>query len=340
MDIPFTRHTLPNGLDVIVHEDHGTPIIAVNIWYHVGSKDEQPGLTGFAHLFEHLMFEGSEHHDDKYFAPLQEAGGQLNGSTNADRTNYWEVVPTGALELALWLESDRMGYLLPAVTEDKFATQREVVLNERRQIYENRPYGMASIVLPQALYPASHPYYWPTIGFPADLRAATLTQVHDFFQRYYHPGNASLAIAGDVGTDQAMRLAEAYFGGLPAGAPIERPDVPIPPTLQSRLLLEDRVELPRLYLAWQSPGVFADGDAELDLLAEILGAGKVSRLYRRLVYEHQLAVDVVAVQSSRQLGGTFQVVTTAAPGHHLAEIETHIYDEVARCATDGPTLDE
>jgi zinc protease len=340
MDIPFTRHTLPNGLDVIVHEDHGTPIVAVNIWYRVGSKNEQPGHTGFAHLFEHLMFEGSEHHDDKYFAPLQAAGGQLNGSTNADRTNYWEVVPTGALELALWLESDRMGYLLPAVTEEKFVTQRDVVLNERRQVYENRPYGMASIVLPQALYPSSHPYYWPTIGFPADLRAATLAQVHDFFQRYYHPGNASLAIAGDVSTDEAMRLAEEYFGGLPGGAPVNRLNVPIPATPESRLLLEDRVELPRLYLAWQSPGVFADGDADLDLLAEILGGGKVSRLYRRLVYEHRVAVDVVAVQSSRQLGGTFQVVTTAAPGHQLAEIETHIYDEVARCATDGPTLEE
>ncbi|MPY88438.1 MAG: insulinase family protein [Luteitalea sp.] len=340
MEIPFTHHTLPNGLDVIVHEDHGTPIVAVNIWYRVGSKNEQPGLTGLAHLFEHLMFEGSAHHDDKYFAPLQEAGGQINGSTTADRTNYWEVVPTGALELALWLESDRMGFLLPAVTEDKFKTQREVVLNERRQVYENRPYGMASIALSQALYPPTHPYHWPTIGVPADLYAATLAEVHDFFRRYYHPGNASLAIAGDVDTDEVLRLAEQYFGDLPGRDLVDQRHPPIPATPEARVLLEDRVELPRLYLAWQSPGFFAPGDAELDLLAEILGGGKISRLYRGLVYERRIAVDVVAVQSSRQLAGTFQVVATAAPGCDLAELEAHIREEIARCAREEPAVDE
>ena len=183
MHIDYTKVTLDNGLDVIIHEDHDLPIVAVNLWYHVGSKNERPGLTGFAHLFEHLMFEGSQHHDKGFFPPLQEAGASLNGSTNSDRTNYWEVVPTNALELALWLESDRMGYLVPALTEEKFATQREVVLNERRQNYENRPYGMAGMAMSAAVYPPDHPYHWPTIGFPPDLRAASLADVRGFFER-------------------------------------------------------------------------------------------------------------------------------------------------------------
>ena len=211
MQIPHTKRTLSNGLDVIVHEDHQLPMVAVNIWYHVGSKNERPGRTGFAHLFEHLMFEGSEHHDHGYFPPLQRAGGLLNGSTNADRTNYWEVVPTGALDLALWMESDRMGYLLPALSEKKFTNQRDVVLNERRQNYENRPYGLAGMALSSAMFPPDHPYHWPTIGSAEDLRAASLDQVREFFQTYYHPGNASLSLAGDIETEQAFELAETVF---------------------------------------------------------------------------------------------------------------------------------
>ena len=195
VNIPFTKHTLANGLDVLLHEDHSCPIVAVNIWYHVGSKNERPGHTGFAHLFEHLMFEGSEHHDSGFFQPLQAAGASLNGSTSADRTNYWEVVPTGALELALWMESDRMGYLLPALTQQKFSNQRDVVLNERRQNYENRPYGLASMAMLAALFPPEHPYHWSTIGEVADLQAAKLDEVHQFFRRYYHPANASIALA-------------------------------------------------------------------------------------------------------------------------------------------------
>ena len=216
-DPEATERTFGNGLDVIVHEDRHVPIVAVNIWYHVGSKNERPGRTGFAHLFEHLMFEGSEHHNKGYFPPLQQAGAQLNGSTNTDRTNYWEVVPTGALELALWMESDRMGYLLPALTEHKFNNQRDVVLNERRQNYENRPYGLAGIALSSAMYAPEHPYNWPTIGSAEDLRAATLDLVREFFQTYYHPANASLSLAGDIETEQAFELAEKYFGELPAG---------------------------------------------------------------------------------------------------------------------------
>ena len=217
MQISHQKQTLDNGLDVIVHKDRTCPIVAVNIWYHVGSKNEQPGRTGFAHLFEHLMFEGSEHHDRGYFHPLQEAGGALNGSTSADRTNYWEVVPTGALERALWMESDRMGFLLPALTPEKFETQRQVVLNERRQNYENRPYGMVPMVLMPALFAQGHPYRWLPIGEPADLEAASLDDVRRFFQVYYHPGNASLVLAGDVDVDRAFELARQYFGSLPVG---------------------------------------------------------------------------------------------------------------------------
>jgi len=215
--LPYAKRTLLNGLDVIVHEDHRVPIVAVNLWYHVGSKNERRGRTGFAHLFEHLMFEGSEHHNGGYFLPLQQAGALLNGSTNSDRTNYWEVVPTNALELALWMESDRMGYLLPALTRERFETQRGVVLNERRQTYENRPYGMALMALSAALFPPDHPYHWLTIGDVEDLRAMEFEDVRSFFRTYYHPANASLALAGDIETEHGFALAEAYFGDIPRG---------------------------------------------------------------------------------------------------------------------------
>jgi zinc protease len=338
MEIAFTRVTLDNGLDVIVHEDRDLPIVAVSVWYHVGSKNERPGRTGFAHLFEHLMFEGSAHHDHGYFAPLQEAGASLNGSTNADRTNYWEVVPTGALDRALWLESDRMGHLLPALTENKFATQRDVVLNERRQNYENRPYGLAGLALAAALYPPDHPYHWPTIGQTADVQAARLDDVQAFFARYYHPGNASVALAGDVSVEAGVDLVRQYFGDIAAGPAVARLDV-APPRLaaERRVLLEDGVEFPRLYLAWQSPAMFAPGDAELDLAADVLANGKTSRLYRRLVFEQRIALDVSAYQSSRELSGVFQVVATAAPGRTLAEVDAIVRAEVAALARGGPT---
>lgn len=341
MRLDFTKTTLSNGLDVIVHEDHDVPIVAVNVWYHVGSKNERPGRTGFAHLFEHLMFEGSQHHDQGYFAPLQEAGAALNGSTNADRTNYWEVVPVSALDLALWMESDRMGWLLPALTREKFETQRDVVLNERRQSYENRPYGLAQMAIAAALYPEGHPYRWMTIGEPDDLRAATLEDVQAFFARFYHPANASLALAGDVDASTALALAERYFGEIPAGPPVVRPDAPAARLPREvRLVLEDRVELPRLYLAWHSPALFADGDAELDLVSDLLGNGKTSRLYRTLVYERRLAVDVAAYQTSRELSGFFQIVATAAPGVSLGAIDGIVSAEVARLAAEGPTVAE
>jgi zinc protease len=340
MQIPFTQHTLANGLRVIIHEDRRLPMVAVNIWYHVGSKDERPGRTGFAHLFEHLMFEGSEHHNTGYFPPLQRAGALLNGSTNTDRTNYWEVVPTNAVDLALWMESDRMGYLLPAVTRERFETQRDVVLNERRQNYENRPYGLALMAVVAELFAPEHPYHWMTIGSSEDIQAMELEDVHTFFKSYYHPANASLALAGDIETERAFALAEHYFGEIPPG--------PSPPVIaasadigrEKRVMLEDRVELPRLYLAWHTPAIFADADADLDLVSDVLSSGKMSRLYRTLVYERRIAVDVSVHQSSRELGSFCLLTATAAPGHPLTGLLAAIDEEILRLASDGPTLME
>lgn len=337
MKIAHAKRTLANGLDVIVHEDHQLPMVAVNVWYHVGSKNERPGSTGFAHLFEHLMFEGSAHHDHGYFPPLQRAGGLLNGSTSTDRTNYWEVVPTGALDLALWMESDRMGYLLPALTDKKFDNQREVVINERRQNYENRPYGLAAVALSTAMFPADHPYHWPTIGFTADLRAASLDQVRDFFQTYYHPANASLSLAGDLETAQAFELAEKYFGGLAPGPAVTPVHATATLADSATLLLEDRVELPRVYLSWHSPAMFAHDDAELDVAADVLAHGKTSRLYKTLVYERRVATDVSAYQHSREMSGVFQMACTAAAGVSLSELEVAIRAAVAHLAADGVT---
>jgi len=340
VNIPSTQHTLDNGLDVLLHEDHACPIVAVNIWYHVGSKNEQPGRTGFAHLFEHLMFEGSQHHDHGFFQPLQGAGATLNGSTNADRTNYWEVVPAGALELALWMESDRMGYLLPALTDAKFTNQRDVVLNERRQNYENRPYGLAPMALLAALFPPHHPYHWTTIGDIADLQAAKLDEVRAFFRRYYHPANASIALAGDIDPEQALVLVDRYFGEIDPGEPVDPIHVDASMAGDSRIHFEDRVELPRLYLAWHTPAMFADGDADLDLATDLLANGKTSRLYRRLVFDERLATDVSASQNSREMMGYAQITATAAPSHTLAEIEPVILEEIARLAAEGPTDEE
>jgi zinc protease len=340
LSVPYTRTTLPNGLDVIVHEDRRMPLVAVNVWYHVGSKNERPGLTGLAHLFEHLMFEGSAHQPGGYFGPLQEAGASLNGSTSTDRTNYWELVPVGALRLALWMEADRMGWLLPALTQDRLDTQRGVVLNERRQSYENRPYGLAQFTMMSAMFPSLHPYHWPTIGEPADLEAATLGDVQAFFSRYYHPGNASLAIAGDVDTQAVLREVEELYGDIPAGELVPPVKAPAAAPVPRRMVMEDRVELARLYVAWPSAGLFAPGDAELDLVSDLMANGRTSRLYSRLIHDQRVAVELAAGQTSRELGGTFQIIASAAPGHTLDELEAAIHEEVARLAGEGPTVDE
>jgi zinc protease len=339
IDLPFSMRTLGNGLDVIVHEDHHVPIVAVNVWYHVGSKNERPGRTGFAHLFEHLMFEGSEHHNSGYFPPLQQAGALLNGSTNTDRTNYWEVVPTSALDRALWMESDRMGYLLPALTRERFENQRDVVLNERRQSYENRPYGMVMMAMSAALYPPDHPYSWMTIGSADDIRAMQLDEVQEFFRRYYHPSNASLVLAGDVETARGFELADAYFGDIPPGAAPAPVSASADLGSERRLALEDRVELPRLYIAWHSPAMFAPGDAEMDLVGDLLANGKTSRLYKTLVYELRMALDVAAYQNSREIGSFFLLTATAAPGRTLTEILVRIDEELRRVADEGPSDD-
>ncbi len=335
--IPFTKHTLANGLQVIVHEDHHLPVVAVNIWYHVGSKNEAPGRSGLAHLFEHLMFKGAEHQPRGFFEPLQEAGGSLNGSTSADRTNYWCVVPTGATELALWMEADRMGWLVPALSAERFDTEREVVLNERRQSYENRPYGMSHFALSEAMYPADHPYHWPTIGYPTDLRAATVDDARAFFLRYYHPANASLAIAGDVNTGAALALVERLFGDIPAGPAVA--SLPVAPVdaAARRLVLEDRVELPRLYLMWPSPALFSGDDAVLDVTGDIVANGRTARLYRTLIHDRRRAAELGAGQGSRELGSLFQVVATAAPGVALEELREAVIAELDRLATHGPS---
>jgi len=249
--ISFEKWTLPNGLDVIVHEDHALPIVSVNVWYHVGSKDEEPGKTGFAHLFEHMMFEGSKHHNKSHFDALQKVGANLNGSTNGDRTNYWENLPSNQLELALWLESDRMGFLLDAIDQGRFDIQRDVVKNERRQSYENRPYGVSSLRLLEAVYPAPHPYHWPTIGYHEDLDAATLADVSAFFRLYYGPSNASLAITGDLDTSEVRGLVDRYFAGLEPAPTVPRvvhEDSPLAGF--TSLTLHDRVTLPRVTMAY------------------------------------------------------------------------------------------
>jgi zinc protease len=342
IDIPFERYLLPNGMRVILHVDRASPLVAVNVRYHVGSKDEKLGRTGFAHLFEHLMFMGSKNAPYPSFDALMEAwGGHNNGTTNTDRTNYYEVGPANLLETFLWLEADRLATLPQVITAEELGKQRKVVQNERRQSYENRPYGKAQLLLPEALYPQGHPYRWPTIGSHEDLEAARVEDVRDFFQRFYVPSNASIVIAGDFEPAQARKLVDKYFGW--------QPKRPVPPKGTAKgpvlaadkpLETEDRVALPRLYYAWHSPAVMAPGDADLDLGAAILGSGKSSRLYRSLVFEKKIAQDVSASQGSQALSGRFTITATAKPGHTLEELATAIDQELARLRSEGPTAEE
>jgi zinc protease len=340
--VPYETFTLPNGLQVIVHEDHSVPVVAMNTWYHVGSSDEQPGRTGFAHLFEHIMFMGSAHVPTGEFDRLLEAaGGDNNGSTTEDRTNYYEDGPASALPLMLYLDSDRMGFLLPEITAEKVDLQRGVVQNERRQSYENRPYGLADENILQRLYPPSHPYHWPVIGSMQDLQAATLEDVRHFFQAYYTPNNATIAIAGDIAPRDARRLVERYFGDVPRGPAVtRRPPPPVPLTGVVNGVVEDRVQLPRVYDAWHTVKAFAADDATLDVLANVLAGGRSSRLYRRLVYELQIATDVVAFQDGSRIDGKFEIYATARPGHDLGELQRVIDEELKRLADGGPTARE
>ncbi|HSK18335.1 MAG TPA: pitrilysin family protein [Longimicrobiales bacterium] len=327
--LPYELIALDNGLRVIVHEDRRAPLVCVNVWYHVGSKEEVPGRTGFAHLFEHLMFEGSENvPEGRFDEMLEEIGGMNNGSTSTDRTNYWELLPSHGLDLALYLEADRMGGLLPAITGAQLEAQRDVVRNERRQSYENRPYGLASETLLAALYPEDHPYSWPVIGSMADIGAATLEDVRDFCRQYYTPSNATIAVAGDVDVAHVRDVVERYFGDIPRGPDVPRRAAAPAAVTSERIVMEDDVSLPRIYIAWHSPAVFAAGDAALDTAGAILAHGRASRLYRSLVYEKQLAQSVSAYQGSAVLGSTFRVVVTARPGVSLAVIEQEVRDEL------------
>jgi zinc protease len=350
LNLPFSKHTLDNGLDVLLHVDHSCPIVAVNLWYHVGSKNERPGKTGFAHLFEHLMFEGSAHVKEGEFDTLLEgAGANNNGSTERDRTNYYIDTPSNGLELALFLESDRMGYLLDSMSPERVNGQRDVVKNERRQSYENAPYGLASIELDTLLYPEGHPYRWPTIGYMEDLTAASYEDVVEFFKKYYQPANASLVVAGDIDPVKTRALIEKWFSDVRPGTgsvpPIDYPHAML--TAVKRKTIEDRVQLPRLYLSWLTPPFFEPGDAELDVVSQVLAGGKNSRLYKRLVYDLQLAQDVTAFQASSSLDSEFQIIVTArpAPAGTTAEaqidrIRTIVDEEVAKLQHDAPTARE
>jgi zinc protease len=340
--VAYTQFTLPNGLRVVLHQDRSVPVVSVNVWYHVGSGREQPKRTGFAHLFEHLMFEGSGHVKEGDFDNLLEgAGGENNGSTDLDRTNYYITVPSSALELALFLESDRMGYLLEAMSAGKVDGQRDVVKNERRQGVENQPYGQAFLTLYQMLFPEGHPYSWPTIGHMEDLTAASYEDVTDFFKRYYGPNNATLVVAGDIEIEPTRKLVERWFSDVKRG-----PDVPPLHAAPVRLTkveaktITDRVQLPRLYLAWVTPREYAPGDAELTVLADLLAGGKSSRLYKRLVYDLQIAQNVFAFQRSSSLNSAFGIVATARPGHTLDEIKAVIDEELEALRTAPPTARE
>ncbi|MEO8347870.1 MAG: pitrilysin family protein [Acidobacteriota bacterium] len=344
--IEFEKYTLPNGLQVILHVDRKLPIVNVNQWFHVGSKNEKLGRTGFAHLFEHMMFQGSKNASKDYFAYAEKAGanlqeGGVNGTTNTDRTNYFATVPSGNLEQVLWFESDRLATLPDALTKEKLDNQRDVVKNERRQGLENTPYGRWFKIVTENIHPASHPYSWTVIGSHEDLTAASLDDVKEFFRTYYTPNNLSLVIAGDFDPAEAKRLVEKYFGGIPAGPPLDRPTLWIP-TLDRERIIEatDRVPQDRVYMTWPSPQAFGPGDAELDLTSLILTDGLSSRLNKVLVYDKELATAVQSFQNSAEISGWFAVIATARPGVSLGDLEKIVTDEIARLAKTGPTAAE
>jgi zinc protease len=337
------KYTLPNGLTVILHEDRSVPLVTVNTWYLVGSGDELPGRTGFAHLFEHVMFMGSQNVPVGMFDVwLESAGANNNGTTNEDRTMYYEDVPTNALPLALWLDADRMGWLLPTMDQQKLDVQRDVVKNERRQGVDNQPYGRAYETIIAALFPPDHPHSWDVIGSMADLSAASLDDVKNFFRKYYAPNNASLVIAGDFDPVQVKQWVEKYFGSIPRGPSFERRTTVPPPKIQrdTFLVLEDRVQLPRVYYTWESAKSFAPGDAELDLLAAVLAGGKSSRLYKRLVYEMQVAQDVSAFQANKKLDSTFQITFTPKPGQKPADLARIVDEELQKIMREPVTSEE
>ncbi len=341
IDIPYERFVLPNGLTVVVHEDHKAPIVAVNVWYHVGSKDERPGRTGFAHLFEHLMFNGSENFNDEFFRPLEPAGAtKMNGTTWLDRTNYYQNVPVSALDLTLWLESDRMGHLAGAIDQKKLDEQRGVVQNEKRQ-GENQPYGKVDELIATSTYPAGHPYSWETIGSMEDLNAASLEDVKEWFRSYYGAANAIIVLAGDITPAEAKKKVELYFGDIPSGPVIKRQQAWVAKMSgEKRAMLQDRVPQARLYKTWNIPGYNTRDFAMLDLASDLLGSGKNSRLYKRLVYKDQIATSVQVGVGPFEIGSQFQVTVTVKPGGDIRAVEQVLDEELAGFLRTGPTAAE
>ena len=340
--IPFETYTLPNGLTTILSVDHSTPTVAVQVWYHVGSKNELPGRTGFAHLFEHVMFTGSGHVPyglhDKLTGGV---GGSNNGTTDNDRTMYYETVPSNYLESALWIESDRMGYLLDTLDLAKLNAQRDIVKNERRQRVDNQPYGRASEIIIQAMYPKGHPYSWDVIGSMEDLSAASEEDVKSFFRLYYAPNNAFLSVVGDFDPAQAKAWIAKYFTDLPRGAAITRPNVaPVRLDTDRRLVFEDRVQVPRLYVAWPTIGVKNEDQFPLDVLGSILTGPRTARLTKALVYDQQAAAQVFASQFSNEDVGSFFMQITPRPGHTLTELEEAADGVIAKLKAEGPTAEE
>ena len=339
--IPFEKYELDNGLDVILAEDHSIPFVQVNLWYDVGSKDEVEGRTGFAHLFEHLMFQGSANHNTEYFQPLQSIGAVVNGTTSFDRTNYYEGVPAEYLPLALWLESDRMGWLLPALNQEKLDNQREVVRNERRQRYENTPYGEARVWLFENLYPEGHPYHVPTIGRHEDLEAATLEDVNAFFKKWYVPNNATLTICGDFDPEEAKALVQQYFGEIPRGEEVQS-ITSAEASLTEEIVVRktDKVPHPKVWMAWISPALYADGDAEMDIISSLLADGKDSLLYKTLVLDKKIAREVNAYQYSARLHGQYIIEATPTEGHTTEELVAEIDAILAALKETGPAEED
>lgn len=339
--LPFSHYELPNGLDVILAPDHSVPFVWVNVWYNVGSKDEVPHRSGFAHLFEHLMFQGSVHSNDDYFQPLQKLGASVNGTTNLDRTNFFEGVPSAQLPLAVFLESDRMGYLLPVLDDARLQNQKDVVRNERRQRYENVPYGMARVLLLDAAYPEGHPYHIATIGKHEDIEAASLADVKEFFRTWYNPNNASLVICGDFEESEAKALVETYFGPLPRGPETAHHPPPLAVMPEEKVVrATDRVPFEKVWMAWNTPAVLQPGDADLDLLSSALTDGKESRLYKALVRDQKIAQDVTAYQGSAAYESLYTIEATAAAGHTADELVVAIDKVLAEARTSGISADE
>lgn len=339
LNIDYEKYKLSNGLEVILYKDVSLPLVAVNIWYKVGSAYEVKGKTGLAHLFEHMMFQGSENvPKEMHFRYIQESGGTLNGSTSFDRTNYYEKVPSNYLELALWLESDRMGYFLNSLTQEKLDNQKSVVANERLERYDNQPYGLAWEIILNNLYPNGHPYSWATIGYLDDIKSYTLEDVKEFFTKHYSPNNATLVIAGDFETKKTIELIEKYFAGITSSDYKKEPEI-ISFMLDKNILIEhpDNVQLERLYLAWQTDKIYSDDDPALDVLADILSGSKNSRLYKRLVFDDQIAQDVSVFQFSAKYAGHFMIISTAKPNISLNQIKEVIFEEINKLSSEGIT---